>query len=333
MFKNFFLLVFLVIGTILSAQAPLTLPQDEKLHRSVIEWYYYTGEVETLAKDKYGIQAVIFQVMIPGQPIYYSAQTAITNVKNNTHVFNTEFSGVDQLPTQPATGFNLTTGLTNLVGSGGLHHVSFGIPGNPSFNLFGLSIKPPTLMNGNGFEQIGNGALYYYSYPSIDTIGIIAINGSSEIVTGTLWHDHQWGVLATNANWNWYGIRLNNDTQLMIAEIRMADGTSGGNIATFICKNGKFITLDSNDVKVVSNGSWTSPTTQAVYPQGWTVRVNSLDLTATITTKVQGQEVIAPSAPVPGTPMVHYWEGLCNVAATIDSKDIKGYAYVELTGY
>lgn len=39
---------------------PLNLPADEKPHASLIEWYYYTGKVQTLGDESktYGVEAV-----------------------------------------------------------------------------------------------------------------------------------------------------------------------------------------------------------------------------------------------------------------------------------
>jgi predicted secreted hydrolase len=330
------LLFLLLIGSCASAfslggnlPSKIVFPKDERLHRSPIEWYYYTGELKTLDQKIYGIQVVIFQVIIPDQPIYYSTQTAITDIENNTHIYDTQFSTIDQFP-GPSTGFDLTTGTTHIEGNGGSHKIKFKVK-DTIIELQGLTLKSPTLMYGDGFKEIGNGSLFYYSYPDIPTIGTITIGESSKLVTGSLWHDHQWGTMPTNVGWDWIGLKLNDNTQLMCAEVRVDNVPTI--LATYIKKNGVFKKLADKDVTITTNGSWESPVTKVTYPQGWTIKVESLDLIANVTTLVSNQEVIVPTSPIPDAPTTRYWEGLCEVRATQKGKNLGGFAYVELTGY
>jgi predicted secreted hydrolase len=73
---------------------------------------------------------------------------------------------------------------------------------------------------------------------------------------------------------------------------------------------------------------WTSPSTGATYPAGWTIAIPGQDLSIALSPTVAAQELDTRA-----TTGVTYWEGSQRVSATRAGRPVGGQAYVELTGY
>jgi predicted secreted hydrolase len=86
--------------------------------------------------------------------------------------------------------------------------------------------------------------------------------------------------------------------------------------------------LDRDAFSVDVTNRWTSPTTGADYPAGWTIRIPGDDLTIELRPTVSDQELDTRA-----TTGVVYWEGSQVVTATRAGHALGGQAYVELTGY
>jgi predicted secreted hydrolase len=107
--------------------------------------------------------------------------------------------------------------------------------------------------------------------------------------------------------------------------------TSGGYplvYGTLVRADGTVEHLDREAFTVRSTARWTSPTTGADYPAGWTIDVPAEGLTIDLTPTVAAQEL--DTRPTTG---VVYWEGSQTVHATRHGSAIGGEGYVELTGY
>ena len=89
---------------------------------------------------------------------------------------------------------------------------------------------------------------------------------------------------------------------------------------------GEWVSSDAFTVDVT--GRWTSPTTGADYPAGWTVTIPADELVIDLRPTVADQELDTRA-----TTGVVYWEGSQVVDATRAGRPLGGEAYVELTGY
>ena len=145
-------------------------------------------------------------------------------------------------------------------------------------------------------------------------------------MTGTTWQDHEFSTsaLGTDAQgWDWFGLQLDDGRELMLGQIRLADGgiepVFGG---TLILPDGSTRHLASGDFTLEVTGTWTSPHTGATYPAGWRFSVDvgeTAPLVFTLTPLIADQELHQGIA---------YWEGAVRIAG-----DASGYGYAELTGY
>jgi predicted secreted hydrolase len=194
------------------------------------------------------------------------------------------------------------------------------------FDLHLTPRKPPVINGENGLSQKAEGvgfASYYVSFPRLAVEG--TLNGAA--VSGLAWMDHEWftsQLSPAQAGWDWFSIQLNNDTDLMLFQLRRTDGTIDPYSAgTLIGSDGRAIHLKRGDFDLQPIAFWRSPKTGARYPVRWRVRVPSLKVTLDCVAALPEQELAA--ADPQGTT---YWEG-----AVTYSGSALGAGYLEMTGY
>jgi len=191
-------------------------------------------------------------------------------------------------------------------------------------------LKPPALQGDRGLspksDAAGN-ASYYYSLSRLATQGTLIIRDETFTVSGTSWMDHEFSTSALPAGaqgWDWFGLQLDDQRELMVGQIRLVDGgiepVFGG---LLIEPDGSTHPLASSDFSIEPTGTWTSPHTGATYPAGWTIAVDTgaeSPLMLVVTPLVPDQELIEGA--------IVYWEGAVRITG-----DASGYGYAELTGY
>jgi predicted secreted hydrolase len=190
--------------------------------------------------------------------------------------------------------------------------------------------KPPALQGDNGLspknDEPGN-ASYYYSLPLLETAGTLTIGDQQFTVTGTTWMDHEFSTSALGGDalgWDWFGLQMDDNRQLMIGQIRLVDGNREPAFGGLLIEpDGSTRYLSAEDFTIESTATWTSPHSGATYPAGWEVSINMGDaepLDFTVTPLLADQELLADVSV--------YWEGAVRL-----SGDVTGYGYAELTGY
>lgn len=192
-------------------------------------------------------------------------------------------------------------------------------------------VKPPALQGQNGLspksEEPGN-ASYYYSLSRLATAGTITIGETEFPVSGYTWRDHEFSTSALGdgaLGWDWFGLILDDQRELMIGQIRQQDGSMepafGG---LLVAADGSTRYLPAGSFSLTPVDTWASPHTGAVYPSGWQVVLDVPDsderLNFSLTPLLRDQELHGSG--------IVYWEG----AVRIDG-DVTGYGYAELTGY
>lgn len=308
------------------------------------EWWYYTGNLSTADGRRFGFQFTVFRRGIrPGNAIntsewrtnqLYMAHFAVTDVEGQRFFHEERFSrgsaalaGATSEPTYrvwiegwEARALNQDATLTEI---------------SAATDTFGLrlqmeQIKPPALQGDNGLsqksEEIGNSS-HYYSLTRLVTSGTITVDGATFEVTGYTWKDHEFGTSALGANavgWDWFGLQLDDQRELMVGQIRLRDGGRDPYFGGLLVNpDGSTEYLPAEAFEIEAAGSWTSPHTGAIYPSGWTIQIRpsgSREFSLTLIPQVLDQELAGGD--------IAYWEG----AVRIDG-DVTGYGYAELTGY
>ncbi len=308
------------------------------------EWWYYTGNLADENGRRFGYQFTIFRRAITPENVasdsewranqIYMVHFTVSDVEGNHFYHDERYSrgGADLagatadpryhvwLEDWQITALNDDATQTSITASTDDVAIDFTLE----------QIKPPALQGNNGLspkgEEPGN-ASYYYSLSRLLTAGTIKIGDQLFNVTGTSWKDHEFSTSALGGNalgWDWFGLQFDDNRELMIGQIRLADGGKepafGG---LLINEDGSTRYLNADDFTIQTTSEWTSPHTGATYPAGWEISVNDDNgetLDFTVTPMIDDQELHSGQ--------IAYWEGAVRL-----SGNVTGYGYAELTGY
>lgn len=308
---------------------PLTLPADAAPHTSGLEWWYYTGHLEATDGRKFGYQFVMFQrASAEAGKAGYVAHAAITDVSNK------KFTYAEKLvlaPVQQSTdSFSLKVDDWAMKGKDGDDQISFTLDGY-ALDLTLKAIKPPVLHGGTGYIAVGEKEFsYYYSRPRMAASGELTVGTDKIAVRGSSWFDQQWGDMTLQGGgWDWFGIQLDDRSDLMVSHLRGADGKRVALYGTYVGPDGKAEHLAAQDIQLQNGGLWISPRTGGRYPMGWSLRVPKLGLDLAVQPDLQDQELDTTDSTE-----VIYWEGKSTVQGFgKGGAPVTGLAYVELTNY
>ncbi|OGV83553.1 MAG: hypothetical protein A3K19_19815 [Lentisphaerae bacterium RIFOXYB12_FULL_65_16] len=197
--------------------------------------------------------------------------------------------------------------------------------------------KPPLLVGGDGYVQVGNaGNSWYYSLTRMQAQGELTIDGRTFAVRGLAWMDHQWGPFMVSPvpifptdTYEWFALQLDNGDDYMISNIfdrarRLQRVEGFGGLGWMLADGSTGMTVDFDLQRLAY---WKAPCGDW-YSAKWRVTEPSRNLDLVITPEIQDQAV-----PLPKTRFgqFYFWEGRCAVAGTIEGKPVKGNAFVELT--
>ncbi|MBV8729080.1 MAG: carotenoid 1,2-hydratase [Acidobacteriia bacterium] len=313
-------------------------PRDHFNHPDFrTEWWYYTGNLRSADGRRFGFELVFFRQGERRGPSdnpsvwriddLYLAHLALTDIDRGTFRY---YSRVNRAGPGIA-GISMEQGRIwngnwesrwDMDGSQMLTAVTSGI----HFQLRLKPEKPPIINGENGLSQKAEGAgmaSYYVSLPRLAVEG--TLNGVA--VGGLAWMDHEWfssQLAADQVGWDWFSIQLDNGTELMLFELRRADGSidpySSG---TYVDRGGRASHLKHTDFELKPLETWRSPKTGARYPIRWRISVPSLKLQTECTAAVPQQELVAENENENT-----YWEG-----AVTYSGSTSGMGYLEMTGY
>ena len=323
-------------------------PRDHGAHDQYrTEWWYYTGHLQADRGRRYGFELTFFRVGVvpPDVPQQTNwelrnlslAHFAITDVDGKKFRYYEKLNRSSPFTAMAAAGrlevFNEAWRAATT--SDGAWRVT-GSQNGDAIDLVLRSRKPPAIHGENGVSVKAQGpgyASHYYSMTRLEVTGSVTVPGRKpERATGLAWMDHEFGSAALRENqqgWDWFSVQLDNDTELMLYQIRRSDGTpdatSSGSV---IMPDGDVIHLNRNQIVVRPLRRWKSPRSGATYPMGWSVSVPSLRLTLRLDPLLEDQELITQSST-----RVTYWEGAVDVNGSFGNVSVSGDGYVEMTGY
>jgi len=330
---------------------PIAFPRDDGPHDRLTEWWYYTGHLVAADGRHFGFEFVIFRAERGDVPVTWASHVALTDEGGNLFSYAQRSEVGPQVVLPTATPFSRHLQLTDpdvgpgwemlggtLGGNEELDQLSVGLSPSEASTAgrsFGLALEletttPTALHNGNGWISFGPaGGSYYYSRTSLRGGGTLTLDGQKLSVRGTAWFDHQWGdFISVGGGWDWFAMNLENGTDVTMSFVRGVDGSLVLAYGTLVDPSGEARHLEPPDMTVTSTGTWTSPTTAAVYPAGWSGSIRSASLAFQLSPTVADQELDTRA-----TTGVVYWEGSQRVTATVAGAPVGGNAYVELTGY
>ncbi len=174
-------------------------------------------------------------------------------------------------------------------------------------------------------------ASHYYSWCRLKVEGTVQPGDQSEPiqVEGEGWFDQEWATnqLGENqAGWDWFSLQLDDGSELMIYQMRLADGgVDPASKGTFVSPEVDSQMVTFQEYTLTPAKPWLSPETGGAYPQEWRVEIPKLELDLTVRTTFPEQEMDFPP--------VAYWEGAVILEGSRAGKPVAGRGYMELTGY
>lgn len=326
---------------------PITLPADHASHPDYkLEWWYYTGNVDAVDGRRFGYQLTFFRVGVDPAPAnpsrwavrdLYMAHLALTDVNGRRYRFSDRMNRAG-----PGWAGALTEGYRvwnddweATLSAPHTHRLRAGT------REFGIDLtldegRPPALNGDRGYSEKGSeagNASYYYSLTRMPTRGAITIDGRSIQITGASWMDHEFGtnfLETAQVGWDWFSIQLADGRDLMIFQLRRADGSidphSGG---TLVDADGSVTPITIASKFTLTPGRvWVSGVSHARYPVAWHVVVPSARLDLDVTAALDDQELRTEHSTG-----VTYWEGAIDARGQSNSRTVSGRGYLEMTGY
>ncbi len=332
---------------------PLVFPADYGPHNAFqTEWWYYTGNVQTSDGRHFGYQLTFFRrALVP--PAQHQARSSDWATEQ---VYMAHFALTDVAGKRYQSFERFERGAAGLAGAQvspfdvwlddwSVEQVEPNVyrlrasQGDLALDLQLRDRSGPVLQGDQGYSQKGpdpGNASYYYSLTRLETSGAVRVGDVTYQVNGSSWMDHEWSTSYLTGNqvgWDWFALQLNDNSELMVFQIRKADGSSvspalGGidpfASGTLVAPNGTTRRLSRDDFQITVGATWRSPRSGATYPAAWTIKIPSADLTLDIKPYLADQELNLSFT---------YWEGAVQISGEHGGHTVTGNGYIEMTGY
>jgi predicted secreted hydrolase len=325
-------------------------PRDHASHPDYkIEWWYYTGNVRTREGRRFGYQVTFFRVGIdhtPANPSRWAIRDlhmthlAVSDAAGQRYRYAEKLSrGGPGLAGAETTRYHVwNDDWTAMLDAGGgrrERHLLRAASAQASIDLMLDPGKPPAINGINGISQKGaqaGNASHYYSMTRMPTRGSISVDGERFEVEGDSWMDHEFGTSFLEPEqhgWDWFAIQLSDGRELMLYQLRRADGSRDPRSSgTLVDRSGKTTHLANADFTLTQGRAQFKSKNGAVYPIEWTVSVPSQRLDLKVTTPLTDQELSLERSTG-----IAYWEGMIDVSGTAAGAAATGHGYLEMTGY
>jgi predicted secreted hydrolase/threonine/homoserine/homoserine lactone efflux protein len=308
------------------------------------EWWYYTGNLDTVDGRHFGYQFTIFRsALVPPEDRedrpsswatdqVYMAHFAVTDVDaGRFHYFDRFSRGAAGLAGAQALPYQVWLedwSVEEL--EPGVYHLRADQDG-VAIDLRLADLKGPILQGDRGYSQKGpepGNASYYYSLTRLASSGTVRVGETAYQVDGLSWMDHEFSTSALapdQVGWDWFALQMDDGSELMVFQLRREDGTTNSfSSGTTVDPDGNTTRLGHQDFTVTANDAWRSPHSGATYPAQWTITVPSEDLVLEVTPHLADQELNVSYT---------YWEGAVRVSGDRAGSAVSGSGYVEMTGY
>lgn len=319
-------------------------PRDHGPHLDFrTEWWYFTGNLATRTGRRFGYELALFRLGLrPGMPQrasawgaqhVYMGHFALTDVANqrfhNFERFARNAAGLAGAQARPFAVWLEDWSVRAVRGSASRWILTTSAEGlNLTLDL--EPMKPVVLQGERGLSrksaETGN-ASYYYSITRLASQGRITVGGETHSVHGASWLDREWSTSAlgpAQAGWDWFGLQLEDNTELMFYRLRRRDGdTDPHSRGAYIDSTGRSVPLHHDDVDIEVLDHWSSPG-GGRYPSQIRLTVKPVGLVLEIKPLMKNQELDVS---------VRYWEGAVSVRGRRGDRAVNGSGYMELTGY
>ncbi len=319
-------------------------PRDHGAHPNYkLEWWYYTGHLEAENGSSFGYELTFFRIGMNRRATNPSAWTV-----DDLHVAHFALSRISDERFQYWERVNrsgpgiahTSTDTLNVQNESWTARLEDGVMHLRAYadgTLLELQLESDKrpVIHGNGVSQKADGvgqASHYYSMTRMRTEGLLSIGGDAMAVTGESWMDHEFGtnqLAADQVGWDWFSLQLDNGEELMLYQLRYADGGIDPNSSgTIVSLDGNGEHLERDQFTVRSLRDWTSPRSEAKYRLDWELELPDRDTALRVIPLMDDQELYTVRSTG-----IAYWEGAVRVEGFWNGEAVTGRGYVELTGY
>lgn len=331
---------------------PFEFPRDHGAHPDYrIEWWYLTGHFDAAEPDRrFGFQATFFRIgQTPGESLapdadtlfgtnqLYLAHMALLDVETGTFIHEERFQRENWDAHAAVGDLDVRNGNWSLKRIGDEEfRLRGGVLSEALFDFELKPTKPRVIFGENGVSRKGAdpaAASLYITHPRLALSGELRWKQQTFEVTGTAWMDHEISssqLTADQVGWDWASIQLNDGREIMVYQMRLADGSTDPYSRLYwIDRDSTLTSRTPDEFTWRGQKQWTSPHSDATYPID--LLLTAMDpednraRTLRLRPLVDDQEIVGKLGGV------NYWEGACDVLD--ENNQIIGRAYVELTGY
>lgn len=324
---------------------PLRFPADHGAHPEFRqEWWYFTGNLADESGRRFGFQLTFFRFAHDAFSEYrasrwrhqqsWMAHFAVSDIDERRIIAAQDYArGALDLAGARAAPFAVWVNGWSArgvdPGEDGFRAILTAESDQAQIVLEVGTGEAPLLQGDAGYsikDRAGNTASYYYSFPNLSARGTLVLDGRSFTLEGRAWMDREWStaVLAKGqAGWDWFAVRLATGATLMVFQVRGERGEPFRH-AVLVDDGGRVRRFDSDAVRLVPLRWWTSGATGARYPLAWRLEIDAAGIGLEVTAAFEAQELDLD---------FRYWEGVVDVAGSVDNEPVRGEGYMELTGY
>jgi predicted secreted hydrolase len=321
-------------------------PRDHFNHPDFqTEWWYYTGNVRASDGHRFGFELTFFRQAVSRDPVsqsawdirdIYLAHLALSDLDAGDfyHAERTNRAGPGIAGIDSSTQ-SLWNGNWRITWNGARQELR-AIEEQFSLALLLHAEKPPVIHGENGISKKADGpghASHYISFTRLKTSGTVILHGRTYQVSGVAWMDHEFFTQQLEVNqvgWDWFGLQLEDNTELMLFQIRRKDGSIDAcSAGTFVDAQGQSQRLTRSDFTLKPlEDVWRSSVTSATYPVRWNIVIPKLGIELQAGTSLKSQELSGQGRLRPD-----YWEGAISVTGHKGDFLLRGVGYLEMTGY
>ena len=320
-------------------------PRDHASHPDYrVEWWYYTGNLETKEGRRFGYQLTFFRTGVVREPDnpsrwavrdLFLAHFAISDIDQQSFRYFERInrSGIGWAGADTA-GYRVWNEEWEAKLDGRDHLLT---AADPEFSIeLRLAPQKGEIIQGvNSISQKGpseGNASHYYSMTRLNTTGNITVKGELFQVTGLSWMDHEFGssfLEEHQVGWDWLSIQLNDGRELMLFQIRREDGSiDPRSSGTIIDADGRGTHIQFGEFSLAPGEPWRSASSGATYPTEWLVELPGQKIQLRVRAALKDQELRTTESTA-----VTYWEGSIAVEGTAADTRVRGQGYLEMTGY
>lgn len=336
------------------AETRLEFPRAHASHPDYkIEWWYFTGQVQSADGRRFGYQATFFRNAAPlpsgantafGDRQLYMAHMALTDIDGGKFHYEERLNRdgwdahADPEILRVRNG-NWTLRMTDTEREE--MELRFTVHRTVEMELTLIPAKPRIRFGetDNGVSRKGDhphANSYYISFTRLETQGRLTLDGEALEVSGISWMDHEIASRQLSEElegWDWTAIHLDDGREIKAYILRREDGSPDAYSRLFwVDREGGYQRFGPETFQWEAVRSWTSPATGITYPIEVILHLPP-ELQEDLATDairliplIDAQELTGKIGGIP------YWEGACEVVNTHTGQVI-GRAYMELAGY